>query len=290
MLTATAVPQFVKENLVKSSLYVWLLAGLLPCVANAESYVVGVEDAQFLPYSTVDAQGQYSGYARDLLDRFAASAGITLVYRPIAPAQLLGELLNGNVDFKYPDNTAWGAADRVAKKISYSAATADYIDGVLVAPAQHGKGLSQLKRLALVTGWTPQQYEAAIAAGQITQVDSDSLPVMMRSTIKKQADGAYYNVEVALYSLNHSNKTINALQFDAGLPYSRGSYHLSTIRQPALLKRFDQYLLEHNDEVAALKMKYQVEENINSEFFGLEQWKIDFLKRQRAKEQASKAG
>lgn len=277
------------ENLVKP-LFSCLFASLLPCIASAETYVVGVEDAQFLPYSTVDAQGQYSGYARELLDRFAASAGVTFVYRPIASAQLLTELLDGNIDFKYPDNAVWGASARAAKKIHYSAATADYIDGVLVAPPQHGKGLPLLKRLALVKGWTPQQYGTAIDAGQISRVDSDDLLAMIRSTIKKQADGAYYNVEVALYTLNHSNKTINALQFDAGLPYSRGSYHLSTIQQGPLLKRFDQFLVEHKTELQALKIQHRVEENINSEFFGLEQWKIDFIKRQRAKESAAKQG
>jgi hypothetical protein len=278
-----------KENPVKP-FFCCLFASLLPCSASAETYVVGVEDAQFLPYFTVDAQGQYSGYARELLDRFASSAGVTLVYRPIAPAQLLTELLNGRVDFKYPDNAAWGAAQRAAKALSYSAATADYIDGVLVVPQEHGKGLQQLRHLAVVKGWSPQEYGEAIASGQISRIDSTDLPAMIRSAVKKQADGGYYNVEVALYALNHSSKLINALQFDAGLPYARGSYHLSTVQQVPLLKRFDQFLAEHQVEVAALKAKYQVEENINSEFFGLEQWKIDFIKRQRAKEALPKAG
>ena len=265
-----------------------LLASLLPCVASAETYVVGVENAQFLPYSTVDAQGQYSGYARELLDRFAASAGVTFVYRPIAPAGLLDELLSGRVDFKYPDNAAWGASERADKSLSYSVATVDYIDGVLVVPQQHAKGLQQLRRLAVVKGWSPQEYSEAIAAGQISRVDSDDLPAMIRSAVKKQSDGAYYNIEVALYALNNSSKFTNALQFDAGLPYKRGSYHLSTVQQAPLLKRFDQFLEEHKAEVAALKAKHRVEENINSEFVGLEQWKIDFIKRQRAKEQAAK--
>ena len=279
----------IKENLVKP-FFCCLFASLLPCVASAETYVVGVEKAQFLPYYTVDAQGQYSGYARELLDSFAASAGVTFVYRPIATAGLLDELLSGGVDFKYPDNAAWGKSARLGKNVSYSAATVDYIDGVLVAPPQHGKGLEQLKRLAVVKGWTPQQYGAAIDAGQISQVDSDNLITMIRSAVKKQADGVYYNVEVALYALNNSGKFINALQFDAGLPYNRGSYQLSTIQHAPLLKRFNQFLAENQAEVQALKAKYRVEENINSEFVGLEQWKIDFIKRQRAKEQAAKKG
>jgi hypothetical protein len=35
-----------------------LLASLLPLASNAESYVVGVENAEFMPYSSVDDQGR----------------------------------------------------------------------------------------------------------------------------------------------------------------------------------------------------------------------------------------
>jgi ABC-type amino acid transport substrate-binding protein len=267
-----------------------LLASCLPFTVHAQTYVVGVEKAEFMPYSRVDDQGRYSGYARELLDSFATSAGITLEYRPLAPADLLAALLSGEVDFKYPDNSLWGAAAKTDKNLSYSASTVDYIDGVLVLPLQKGKSIQQLKRLAVVDGWSPQEYSAPINAGQMTQVGSTDLTTLIRSVIKKQADGAYYNVEVALYALNNSYKQTNALLFDANLPYSRGSYHLSTLRHGAVLKRFDQFLQQQSAQVLALKSKHRVEENINSEFLGLEQWKVDFIKRQRAKEQAAKAG
>ena len=267
-----------------------LLASCLPFTAHAQTYVVGVEKAEFMPYSRVDDQGRYSGYARELLDSFATSTGITLEYRPLAPADLLAALLSGEVDFKYPDNSLWGAAAKADKNLSYSASTVDYIDGVLVLPLQKGKSIQQLKRLAVVDGWSPQEYSAPINAGQMTQVGSTDLTTLIRSVIKKQADGAYYNVEVALYALNNSYKQTNALLFDANLPYSRGSYHLSTLRHGAVLKRFDQFLQQQSAQVLALKSKHRVEENINSEFLGLEQWKVDFIKRQRAKEQAAKAG
>ena len=130
--------------------YGWLLASLLPFAVQAETYVVGVENAAFLPYSTVDAQGQYGGYARELLDRFASSAGVTFVYRPLPSAGLLDALLKGDVDFKYPDSPAWGEAAKAGQALSYSAGTSDFIDGVLVAAPRHGKGIGQLDRKSVV--------------------------------------------------------------------------------------------------------------------------------------------
>ena len=37
------------------------------------------------------------------------------------------------------------------------------------------------------------------------------------------------------------------------------------------------------DAVAALKADHRVEANLNSEYMGVEQWKVDFLERQKAK-------
>ncbi|UVE16311.1 transporter substrate-binding domain-containing protein [Pseudomonas sp. LS44] len=262
-----------------------LFAGLLPVAAHAETYVVGVEQADFEPYFSVDAQGNYQGFTRDLLDRFARDAGITLTYKAVAPAELLDDLLKGRVDLKFPDSPYWAKERKAEKKLTYSSAVVEFIDGVMVAPTHQGKSIQLLKRLAVVQGWTPEQYRDSIASGHVTRVDSANLREMIRSTLKKQADGAYYNIEVAIHYLNYRSSSPNALVFDSRLPYSRGSYHLSTIKQPQLVERFNRFLNEHSGEVAALKTQYRVEENINSEFLGVEQWKVDFIKRQRAKEQ-----
>lgn len=269
----------------KPQLRYCLIAAVLPVSAHAETYVVGVEQADFEPYFTVDAQGEYRGFARELLDAFARDAGIELRYQPVAPARLLDALLAGKVDLKYPDSPSWAKEAKAGRSVVYSAATADFIDGVLVAPLQKGKGIGQLKRLAVVDGWTPEQYREPIDSGHLARVPAGDLRELIRTTLKKQADGGYYNVEVAIHTLNYRSSSTNALVFDPALPYSRGTYHLSSVRQPQLLARFDRFLQEHPDTLAALKSRYRVEENINSEFVGMEQWKVDFIKRQRAKQQ-----
>ncbi|WP_238474423.1 substrate-binding periplasmic protein [Pseudomonas cavernae] len=274
----------------KSLFRYWLLASLIPCAASAESYVVGVEKAEFEPYFTVDQQGSYRGFSRDLLDLFARDAGIELTYKPVEPANLLDELLTGRVDLKYPDSPYWAKDLKAGRNLSYSGDIVAFIDGVMVAPSRLGKNIQLLKRLAVVKGWTPEQYREAIGSGHITRVDNGSLRELIRGTLKQQADGAYYNVEVAIHYLNYRSSSPNALVFDPSLPYSRGTYQLSTLKHPQLVERFNRFLGEHRQEVEALKSKYRVEENISSEFLGMEQWKVDFIKRQRAKEQAAKNG
>ena len=50
-----------------------------------------------------------------------------------------------------------------------------------------------------------------------------------------------------------------------------------------MIDRFDRFLDEQRAEVAALKDEHQVEANLSSEYIGMEQWKVDFLERQRLK-------
>ncbi|WP_369959448.1 transporter substrate-binding domain-containing protein [Pseudomonas benzenivorans] len=260
-----------------------LLAVLIAADASAERYVVGVEDLAFAPHYSIDKQGQYQGFARELLDAFAAHSGMELSYRALPVARLLPALLAGEVDFKYPDSVHWAQAQKAGSDLTYSQPVVDYVDGVLVAPQRQGEPLERLKRLALVDGWTPWGYQQRIDAGAIRLTYSDDLRKMIHQALKQDTDGAYFNVVVATHYLDNIRARPGALVFDPKLPHTRGTFHLSTLKHPELLQRFDRFLLERHAEVAALKAKHRVEANLDSEYMGMEQWKVDFLERQKAK-------
>lgn len=268
----------------KPRVFGWLAAGLL-CAdgALAQTYVVGVEQQSFQPHYWQDEQGEYRGFAREVLDLFARDAGIELRYQALPVNQLTGKLLDGSVDFKYPDSPQWGQDLKQGSEVGYSQALVGYVDGVLVVPAKLGQGVESLQRLALVEGWTPSDYRERIAAGKTQPVRAADLKQMLRLAMRDEAEGAYYNVVVATYYLDNIRTRPGALVFDPALPHSRGSFHLSSVRQAQLLKRFDQFLLAKADEIAALKERHGVEAGLNSEYLGMEQWKVDFLKRQKEK-------
>ena len=274
----------------KLKAFCWALASILSPVISApvvaQTYVVGVENLPFAPHYSTDAQGNYQGFARDVLDLFASSSGISLEYRPLPVDALLPALLSGEVDLKYPDNPDWAPEQKAGKTLRYSQPVTQYVDGVLVAPERLGQGIGALKRLALVEGWTPRGYEVPIQAGQISLAPSADLRQMVHTALKRQADGAYFNVVVATYYLDNIRAKPGALVFDPSLPHTRSAFHLSTVRQGDLIQRFDRFLVDHAKEVAALKAKFGVEASLDSEHLGVEQWKVDFLERQKAKQKS----
>jgi hypothetical protein len=270
----------------KPQVFGWLAAGLLSVdCALAQTYVVGVERQSFQPHYWISDQGEYQGFARDLLDLFAREAGLDIQYQPLPVNQLTHHLLNGSIDFKYPDSPNWAGDLKGGKGIAYSQPVVQYVDGVLVAPKRQGQGIDQLARLAVVDGWTPWTYQDRIGAGQTEVVRSADLGQMIKQALKQQADGAYYNVVVATYYLDNIRARPGALVFDPKLPHTRGTFALSSLRHPELIQRFDRFLAEHKAEVDALKARYRVEANLDSEYLGMEQWKVDFLKRQKEKAQ-----
>lgn len=260
-----------------------LLAVLLATDASAESYVVGVEDLAFAPHYSIDAKGQYQGFARELFDLFAAQSGVQLSYKPLSVERLLPALLQGEVDFKYPDSGNWSLSQKAGENLNYSQAVVSYVDGVLVAPQYQGQPIERLKRLTIVNGWTPRGYQERIDAQEIRLTHSDDLRQMIHQAQKKQTDGVYFNVVVATHYLDNIRARPGALVFDPKLPHTQGSFHLSSLKHPELIQRFDRFLVEQQAAVDALKSKYRVEANLGSEFMGMEQWKVDFLKRQKAK-------
>lgn len=258
-----------------------LFALVCSTALSAESYVIGVEKLAFAPHYSIDAQGQYQGFARELFDLFAQKSGVELSYKVLPGDQLLPALLGGQVDFKYPDSETWAQALKAGKRLSYSQAVVDYVDGVLVAPQRQGQPVAQIKRLAMVNGWTPRGYQERIDAGQIELTYSDDLRQMIRQALRKDTDGAYFNVVVATHYLDNIRARPGALVFDAGLPHNRGSFYLSSLKHPGLLQRFDRFLLDEQKAIAELKSRHRVEANLDSQHVGVEQWKLDFLKRQQ---------
>ncbi|MGY8820975.1 MAG: transporter substrate-binding domain-containing protein [Pseudomonadales bacterium] len=258
------------------------LAFSFPVLAET-TYVVGVEQANFLPHYSVDDKGNYRGFGRELLDDFVAHAGVSLTLRVMPADALLPALLAGEIDAKYPDSPTWSTQAKADALLQYSLPVVSYVDGVMVAPRRVGLGIDQLRRLAVVDGWTPRGYEGRVGANQLSLIGSKELPHMVRQALLKDTDGAYYNVVVAAYYLNNVRAKPGALIFDAGLPHTRGTYHLSSIKHPELIERFDRFLTDRRAEVSRLKDKHKVEASLTSEYIGMEQWKVDFLERQKLK-------
>ncbi len=226
-------------------------------MAQAQSFTVGVENIDYYPLYA-GADGEYKGYARDLLDAFAKSKGYTFTYTALPINRLFKSFVDGELDFKFPDNPYWSADVRKGKTIVYSESVNAYIDGVLVTPEHKGMDKSQLKTLGLITGFTPWEYLGDVKAGKITLEENDNYQALLKKTALGRVDGAYSNVAVANYQIGQVLNMTGKLEFDPNLPHTKSDYFLSTIKHPQIIQELNAFMQENKQLVDELQAKYQV--------------------------------
>lgn len=229
--------------------------------ADAARYVVGVEELDYFPvYALRD--GAYSGAAREILDAFAADAGVAFTYQPLPIKRLFAELAGGGIDFKFPDNPHWNTEAKAGKPVTYSAPVIAYVDGVMVKPERRGKGLEGFRTLGTVTGFTPFAWLKVLESGKVRLVENAQMKALQRQVLADRIDGAYASVAVATHILDNDLNQPGALVFDPSLPHSKDAYFLSTTRHPALIERFSGWLAVNAAKVAAIKAKYGAEKGV----------------------------
>lgn len=239
----------------------WLLLAALGLstiqpVAAAQLYRVGVEDVDYYPIFAVSADHQYRGYARDLLDLFAAHADIQLRYVPLPVRRLYHEYWAGRLDLVFPDSPRWYEAGKPHGVITYSQPLLTFQDVVLVLPARVGQPRERFRKLGFVRGFTPWKFHAEIAAGAVEILRAPSPEGLIRMTLAGYIDGANMARQVARYHLGQLERPHALVAEPSLLQSSDSHYYLSSIRHPELIQRFDAFLRSERQAVAALKAKY----------------------------------
>ncbi len=232
-----------------------------------ETYLVGVENHDYYPHYGMTKEYEYHGFAREMLDNFAAAQGIRLEYKPLPVGRLFRELVDGSVDFKYPDHPAWSKTLKEKVNITYSLPVVAYIDGILIRPYQGTVQVEQIKQLATILGFTLLPFwQNRVETGLVQRIDVkhyDSLLLM--ALIGHRLEGIYANIDVGLYRLQQINagkshvpvpEQLKAdkqvLLFVPELPHDRSYYHLSTLKHPALITAFNRYLGEQAIQINVL--------------------------------------
>lgn len=235
--------------------FAWVLSIALSAVA--QEYRVGVEEVDYYPiYAVAPPDNQYRGYARELLDLFAAHEKIRLHYVPLPVRRLYHSYLVGQLDLVFPDNPRWSHAEKPAEAIHYSQPVIKFQDAMLVKPGRLGQPRASFRKLGFVRGFTPWKFQAEIAAGQVEIHEAPNPEGLIHMTLAGYIDAANMAQQVARYHLTRQGRPSGLVVEPGLMPLSDSYYYLSSIRHPELIQRFDAFLLSEARTVSALKAKY----------------------------------
>lgn len=224
-------------------------------MAHADTLVIGVEDINYLPIYQY-SNGEYTGAASEILTKFATLNNHTITYKEFPVTRLNKYYLNGTVDFRFPDNGYWIQDQKAGYDIKYSTPVIDFIDGVMITPANKDKGIANLKTLGTVRGFTAWDYLNLLKEGAITIKEANTLHSLIKLTSVNRYDGAYFNIDVAKYYLKNTLDSPDLLIFDPTLPYTQSSYSLSSFKHPEIIEQFNQFLITEAKWIKGIKEKY----------------------------------
>ncbi|MGF6694406.1 polar amino acid transport system substrate-binding protein [Metapseudomonas resinovorans] len=232
---------------------IWLQSGL---AAEPVEYRIGVELVDYYPiYSAVAPDYPYRGYARDLLDLFAARENLHFTYVALPVRRLFHAYLTGRLDLVFPDNPRWETAHKPSH-IAYSQPVLQFQDVMLVLPERKGQPRENFHRLGFVRGFTPWKFQDDIAAGRVVIEEAPNPEGLIHMVLAGHIDAANMAQQVAHFHLKREGRA-NDLVVEPGLlPLRDSFYHLSSIRHPELIHRFDAFLQREQQAIQALKAKY----------------------------------
>lgn len=240
---------------------VLLLASTWPSLGHASQtveYRVGVEQVDYYPiYSAVPPGNEYRGYARDLLDLFAARENLHFTYVALPVRRLSHAYWGGQLDLVFPDNPRWAEAQKPGD-ITYSQAVLQFQDAMLVLPERKGQPRASFRRLGFVRGFTPWKFQADIAAGRVVIEEAPNPEGLIHMALAGHIDAANMAQQVANFHLKREGRDGGLVIEPSLLPLSDSYYHLSSIRHPELIRRFDAFLQQEHEAVQALKAKYGI--------------------------------
>ena len=229
-----------------------LIYCLFFCHANAVQIIqLGVEDVNFFPiYGTYDGNDnkllEYDGYSADIFRLFNKSQNkYEIKFNSVQIKRLFLEFLDPKsiLDAKYPDDPNWAVDLKKSKglKIYYSLPVIKYTDGAFVLKENQNKDITKIKSLGMILGFSPIGYEEYIKSGKIKLEQTNNVKILFDWLIDKKVDAIYISKSVGECKLNilkHSDTIV----FNSKLPILNGSYRLSTIKYPELIKDFNVFL------------------------------------------------
>lgn len=209
-------------------------------LAFADTYVVGVQDFNYSPYYHIE-KGQYEGFVKELIDAFGEEYGYQFEYRPMPIPRLYRMLLDGNIDFKFPDHPMWAQDVKGNRSIYYSKGLVNYVDGILVNQNAQPKQAVDVKVIGYVRGFAPWTLMDAIKQGKVQSREANSLQSLLKMLQANRIDGAYFNIKVAfqLNEMDQENKHL--LRFEETLPHHRSSYRMSSLKYKTILEELSEF-------------------------------------------------
>ena len=229
-----------------------------PVQATPKQFIVGVENLNFFPiYATKEKSLSYHGFAKDLLELFARESNYLFYYKPLPIKRLLRDFIKKQIDLKFPDSKFWSAKQKKAFNITYSDPVVTIRGAVMTIPEKSGIKKTPYV-MGIILGFTPWQFTRKIEMGEIKLQYVPTAKILFRLAMKGRIDGAFTELSVPRYYLKKIGKEGALVADQSMLKIVPETYHISSIKHPKIIQKFNRFLNKNKKVIKELKKRYNI--------------------------------
>ena len=229
--------------------YIFVLVLFLGNIAFAQTdkYIVGVEDYNRYPFQYTE-NGIYKGRFREILDKFAQDERIKFEYVPYKIKDLYPAFFEEKIDLKFPDNPVWRSPQKAKYKVYYSDFLTYYIDGIFVFEKDINISIPKLYKFGVVDDIILWSLLKKQKRKKIEIINATSCAELVNMLLDGKIRGIFCNYDVMRHLLKNSEyKEKIVMNFD--LPFIDNYYHISSIKHPDLIEKFNKWIVKNRDFV-----------------------------------------
>lgn len=226
---------------------------------QAKTYVIGIEQLDYYPHYDFKS-AQPRGYFFDLIQLYSQWSGDEFVFKALPVKRLYKDSIE-LTDFVYPDNRAWQPHLDIDSNITkyYSAPVIYTLGATMVLPEKRSMTMDEFKVLANIHGFSPTLWMELKQHHKFKILDVPDAESALRMAMRGRVDAANVEYNVALHHLQQM-KLSGALVMAEHLPFTNLAFHLSSQKHPEQIRRFNQFLIEQQDQIQRLKRRYALVE------------------------------
>ena len=241
-----------------NKLILFIICTLLSASSLADKqpiYTIGVENIDYYPHYAFGHRK--NSFTKELLEFFFKQEAINIKFIPLPLKRFNQWYTKDKIDFKYPDNGEWRTDDANKFNVIYSDTVFTYIAGTIVLNKTTEFTAKNIKRLGTITGFYPTLWINRINNNETKLIEDNNVISVMRLLIHGIVDGINLDYSVVNFHLKQIDKK-KLLIMAKSLPHKKTNFHLSTVKHPDIIKKFNLFLKQNQLLINKLKVKHGI--------------------------------
>ena len=220
-----------------------------------QRFVVGVQDISYFPH--YDFRQQDKGVIWAILEAFSEKTGYQFDYVGYPIKRLNREMMDGQIDFVFPENPKWYNQQVPENIKTYSASVYKAMGASFILRRHQHLQREDISRLVIPRGFSPVMWREQVESGTTVLIEVSDSHASLNLLLKERAQVADLEYAVVEH-LRHTHPEYQDVMLAPHLPYDIVDFHIATIAHKEVIDSFNLFLQTEHTYIKDLLTQYHI--------------------------------